>query len=148
MSTSAFKLIDNKIGYENSVGRVIDYEDTGSVCGQAMLQKSPNADFEYVDVSLEDILNTIDDSEHGYLAAYDMEFTDECKERPWNNTSCCCYWCNLKYRNASIYKKKCDEIYDHFNQYLNLRSKSAVFFIFCPLRLYRSFHEPRLRPGN
>ena len=112
MSSTAFKLIGNKIGFENSGGRVNDYEDTGNPYGHAMLQKLPYAEFEYVDVSLEDILNTNDDSGHGNLVVCDMDYTNEGKERTRNN-SYCCYWCDFMLQYASIYNVFCG-IYDYF----------------------------------
>ena len=47
-----------------------------------MMQKIPYKDFQFTTTTiLETILNTPDDSDHGYYIACDIDYTNECKER-------------------------------------------------------------------
>ena len=55
-----------------------------------MMQKLPYKDFEYTttmvehdqrSISLDDILNTPDDSDHGYYIVCDINYTNSCKDR-------------------------------------------------------------------
>ena len=47
-----------------------------------MMQKLPYKDFEFITTTtLDVILNTLDDSDHGYYIVCDIDYTNECKER-------------------------------------------------------------------
>ena len=47
-----------------------------------MMQKLPYKDFEFITTTtLDAILNTPDDSDHGYYIVCDIDYTNECKER-------------------------------------------------------------------
>ena len=48
------------------INRNIWYLDANNLYGYAMMEKLPYNDFKYSDTSLDDILNTPDDSDHGY----------------------------------------------------------------------------------
>ena len=61
--------------------RSIWYIDANNLYGYAMMQKLPYKDFEHCNLSLEAILNTPDDSDHGYYIVCDIDYTNECKER-------------------------------------------------------------------
>ena len=42
------------------------YIDANNLYGYAMMQKLPYKDFEFITTTLDEILNTPDDSDHGY----------------------------------------------------------------------------------
>ena len=66
----------------NSDGKSIWYIDANNLYGYAMMQKLPYKDFEFITTTtLDVILNTPDDSDHGYYIVYDIDYTNECKER-------------------------------------------------------------------
>ena len=69
--------------YINAIesNRSIWYIDAYNLYGYAMMQKLPYKDFERCNPSLEAILNTPDDSDHGYYIVCDIDYTNECKER-------------------------------------------------------------------
>ena len=46
-----------------------------------MMQKLPYTDFKYSDTSIDVILNTPEDSDHGYYIVCDIKYTNSCKER-------------------------------------------------------------------
>ena len=46
-----------------------------------MMQKLPYKDFQFTTTTLDTILNTPDDSDHGYYIVCDIDYTNECKER-------------------------------------------------------------------
>ena len=48
------------------------------------MQKLPYKDFEYSNTTLDNELNTSDDSDYGYWLICDLEYTNECKERTSN----------------------------------------------------------------
>ena len=48
------------------------------------MQKLPYKDFEYSNTTLDEVLNTSDDSDYGYWLICDLEYTNECKERTSN----------------------------------------------------------------
>ena len=52
--------------------------------GYALMQKLPYKDFEYSNTTLDEVLNTSDDSDYGYWLICDLEYTNECKERTSN----------------------------------------------------------------
>ena len=67
---------------KNSDGKSIWYIDASNLYGYAMMQKLPYKDSEFVTTTtLDTILNTPDDSDHGYYIVCDIDYTNECKER-------------------------------------------------------------------
>ena len=74
---------------DNSDGKTIWYIDANNLYGYAMMQKLPYKDFEFITTTnldpqsgfLDVILNTPDDSDHGYYLVCDIDYTNECKER-------------------------------------------------------------------
>ena len=72
----------------NSDGKSKWYIDANNLYGYAMMQKLPYKDFRFTTTTLDPrrgfldtILNTPDDSDHGYYIVCDIDFTNECKER-------------------------------------------------------------------
>ena len=64
------------------INRNIWYIDANNLYRYAMMQKLPYKDFEFITTTtLDVILNTPDDSDHGYYIVCDIDFTNECKER-------------------------------------------------------------------
>ena len=68
---------------DNSDGKSIWYIDANNLYGYAMMQKLPYKDFEFIitTTTLDVILNTPDDSDHGYYIVCDIDYTNECIER-------------------------------------------------------------------
>ena len=67
---------------DNSDGKTIWYIDANNLYGYAMMQKLPYKDFEFITTTtLDVILNTPDDSDHGYYRVCDIDYTNECKDR-------------------------------------------------------------------
>ena len=73
---------------DNSDGKTIWYIDANNLYGYAMMQKLPYKDFQFTTTTLDPrsgfldtILNTPDDSDHGYYIVCDIDYTNECKER-------------------------------------------------------------------
>ena len=82
---------------DNSDGKNIWYIDANNLYGYAMMPKLPYKDFEFVTTTtldprtdfvrgkpsgfLDVILNTPDDSDHGYYIICDIDYINECKER-------------------------------------------------------------------
>ena len=64
--------------------RPIWYIDANNLYGYAIMQKLPYKDFEYSNTTLDEVLNTSDDSDYGYWLICDLEYTNECKERTSN----------------------------------------------------------------
>ena len=46
-----------------------------------MMQKLPYKYFEYYETSLDEIMNTPDDSDHGYYIVCDNNYTNSCEDR-------------------------------------------------------------------
>ena len=73
----------------NSDGKSIWYIDANNLYGYAMMQKLPYKNFECITTTtldprsgfLDAILNTSDDSDHGYYIVCDIDYTNEYKER-------------------------------------------------------------------
>ena len=60
----------------------IRYIDANNLYGYAMMQKLPYKDFQFTTATtLDAILNTSDESDHGYYIVCDIDYTNECKER-------------------------------------------------------------------
>ena len=75
---------------DNSDGKTVWYIDANNLYGYAMMQKLPHKDFEFVtnmaeheqrSIKLNDILNTPDDSDHGYYIVCFIDYTNECNGR-------------------------------------------------------------------
>ena len=49
--------------------------------GYAMMQEIPYRDFQFTTTALDAILNTPDDSHHGYFIVCDIDYTNSCKDR-------------------------------------------------------------------
>ena len=62
----------------NSDGKSIRYIDANNLYGYAMMQKLPYKDFQITTTTttLHTILNTSDDSDHGYCIVCDIDYTD------------------------------------------------------------------------
>ena len=62
--------------------RSIWYIDANNLYGYAMMQKLPYKDFQFTTTTtLDAILNTPDDSDHGYYIVCDIDYTNKCKKR-------------------------------------------------------------------
>ena len=57
------------------------YIDANNLYGYAMMQKLPYNDFQFTTTTLDAILNTPDDSDHGFYIVCDIDYTNKCKER-------------------------------------------------------------------
>ena len=57
------------------------YIDANNLYGYAMMQKLPYRDFKFTFTSLDYILITPDDSDHGYYIVCDIDYTNSCKNR-------------------------------------------------------------------
>ena len=66
---------------DNSDGKTVWYIDVNNLYGYATMQKLPYKDFQYTTTTLDTILSTLDDSDHGYYIVCDIDYTNECKER-------------------------------------------------------------------
>ena len=68
---------------DNTDGNTIWYIDANNLYGYAMMQKLPYKDFQFTTTTttLDTILNTPDDADHGYYIVCDIDYTYECKER-------------------------------------------------------------------
>ena len=60
------------------------YIDANNLYGYALMQKVPYKDFSFSDATLDEVLNTPDDSDYGYWLICDLECTKECKDRTSN----------------------------------------------------------------
>ena len=67
----------------NSDGKSIWYIDANNLYGYAMMQKLPYKDFQITTTTttLDALLNTPDDSDHGYYIVCDIDYTNSCKKR-------------------------------------------------------------------
>ena len=74
----------------NSDCKSIWYIDANNLYGYAMMQKLPCKDFQFTTTTttldprsgfLDTILNSPDDSDHGYYIVCDIDYTNSCKER-------------------------------------------------------------------
>ena len=64
--------------------RSLWYIDANNLYGYALMQKLPYKDFEYSNTTLDEVLNTSDDSDYGNWLICDLEYTNECQERTSN----------------------------------------------------------------
>ena len=60
--------------------RSIRYIDANNLYGYAMMPKLPYKHFKFTTTSLDYILNTPDDSDHGYYIVCDIDYTNSCKD--------------------------------------------------------------------
>ena len=65
----------------NAKNKSIWYIDANNLYSYAMTQKLPYKDLKYTDISIDVILNTSDDSDHGYYIVCDIMYTNNCKDR-------------------------------------------------------------------
>ena len=66
----------------NSDGKSVCYIDSNKLYGYAMMQKLPYKDFHFTTTTtLDAILSTPVDSDHGYYIVCDIDYTNSCKER-------------------------------------------------------------------
>ena len=75
------RIVNNGETGIKSHNRNIWYIDANNLYGYAMMQKLPYKDFKFTTASLDAILNTPDDSDHGYYIVCDIDYINECKER-------------------------------------------------------------------
>ena len=61
--------------------RSIWYIDANNLYGYARMQKLPCMGFEYYSTSLDDILNTPDNTDRGYYIVCDINYTNSFKDR-------------------------------------------------------------------
>ena len=66
---------------DNAKNKSIWYIDANILYGYAMMQKLPYKDFKYSDTSIDVILNTPDDSDHGYYIVCEINYTNNSKDR-------------------------------------------------------------------
>ena len=66
---------------DSNSNRLIWYVDANNLYGYAMMQRLPYKDFTYSDTSLDFILKTPHDSDHGYYIVCDINYTNSCKEK-------------------------------------------------------------------
>ena len=73
---------NNRTSNSNSnSNRSIWYIDANNLYGYALMQKLPSKDYEYINTSLDEVLNTSDDRDYGYWLICDLEYTNECKDK-------------------------------------------------------------------
>ena len=75
------RIVNNGETGMKSHNRKIWYIDKNNLYGYAMMQKLPYKDSQFTTTTLDAILNTPDDSDHGYYIVCDIDYTNECKER-------------------------------------------------------------------
>ena len=77
------RIVNNGETGMKSHNRNIWYLDANNLYGYAVMQKLPYKDFQFTTTTttLDTILNTPDDSDHGYYIVCDIDYTNECKER-------------------------------------------------------------------
>ena len=72
---------NDKSNNNSNNNRLIWYIDANNLYGYAMMQKLPYKGFEYSSTSLYTLLNTPDDSDHGYYIVCDINYTNNFKDR-------------------------------------------------------------------
>ena len=77
------RIVNNGESGMKSHNRNIWYIDANNLYGYAMMQKLPYKDFQFTTTTttLCTILNTPNDSDHGYYIVCDIDYTDTCKYR-------------------------------------------------------------------
>ena len=76
------RIVNNVETGMKSHTRNIWYIDANNLYGYAMMQKLPYKDFQFTTTTtLDTILNTPEDSDHGYYLICDIDYTDTCKDR-------------------------------------------------------------------
>ena len=75
------RIVNNGETGMKSHNRTIWYIDSDNLYGYAMMQNLPYKDFQFTTTSLDYILNTPDDSDHGYYIVCVIDYTNSCKDR-------------------------------------------------------------------
>ena len=84
------RLVNNRLNRfaDSERNEILRYIDAYNLYGYAMMQRLPYKDFEYITITLDEwettlqrILNTPDDSDHGYYIVCDINYTNSCKDR-------------------------------------------------------------------
>ena len=75
------RIVNNGETGMKSPNRNIWYIDANNLYGYAMMQKLPYKGFQFTSTTLDTILSTPDDSDHGYYIVSDIDYTDTCKDR-------------------------------------------------------------------
>ena len=78
------RIVSNGETGMKSHNKNIWYIDANTLYGYAMMQTLPYKDFQFTTTTLDTILNTPDDSDHGYYIVSDIDYTDTCKNRTEN----------------------------------------------------------------
>ena len=74
------RIVNNGETGMKSHNRNIWYIDAINLYSYAMMQKLPYKDFQFTTTTLDTILNTPDDSDHGYYIVCDIDYTNSCKD--------------------------------------------------------------------
>ena len=81
-------IMDDRLVNISESNKTLWYKDANNLYGYAMMQKLPYKDLEYYSTSLDEwettlqrILNTPDDSDHGYCIVCAINCTNSCKDR-------------------------------------------------------------------
>ena len=76
------RIVNNGETGMKSHNKNIWYIDANNLYGHAMMQKLPYKDFQFTTTStLDTVINTPDDSDHGYYIVCGINYTDTCKDR-------------------------------------------------------------------
>ena len=75
-------IMGDRLVNSSESNKTLWYIDANNLYGYAMMQRLPDKDFEFTTtITLDEILNTPDDSDHGYYIVCDIDYTNEGKER-------------------------------------------------------------------
>ena len=74
----------SQIQTQSHSNRSIWYIDANKFYGYALMQKLPYKYFSFTDTTLDEVLNSPDDSDYGYWLICVFEYTNECKDRSSN----------------------------------------------------------------
>ena len=74
-------IMGDRLVNSSESNKTLWYIDAKNLYGHAMMQKVPYKDFQFTTTitTLDTILNTPDDSDHGYYIFCDFDYTNECK---------------------------------------------------------------------
>ena len=65
--------------------RSVRYIDANNLYGYALMQKLRYKDFSWAnELTLDEVLNTSDDSDYGYWLICDLEYSNSCKDKTIN----------------------------------------------------------------
>ena len=76
-----YRVVNNGETGMKSHNRNIWYIDANNLYGNEMMQRLPYKDFQFTTTSLDYILNTPDDIDHGFYIDCDIDYTNICKDR-------------------------------------------------------------------